>query len=54
MGRIDVVFGPAAVRNVKKMSKEGRRCVISLAETLREEMRPSGAEKYKGTLSFID
>ena len=52
MGRIDVVFGPAAVRDIKKMSKEAQRCIIALAEALREEMRPAGVEKIQGHPQF--
>lgn len=52
MSLIDVIFGPAAKRDVKKMSREGQRAIIALAEILQTEMRPMGAEKIQGHPQF--
>jgi mRNA interferase RelE/StbE len=52
MGRVDVIFGPAAVREVKKMSKDGQKAIIDLAESLRGNMHPAGTEKIQGRPRF--
>lgn len=52
MGSVDVVFGPAAVRDIKKMGKNAQAAIIKLAESLYDDMRPRGAEKIQGHPQF--
>jgi mRNA interferase RelE/StbE len=52
MPKIEVVIGPAAERELRKISKHSLKSVVETIDQLEEEMRPHGVEKIRGHPGF--